>query len=282
MILPSCEKNIDFKLHEADNVLVVDASIENGKPPIVILSKSFGYFTKVDPAALAASFVHDAEISVSDGLRTSKLKEYGIDSTGGVHLYFYSVDTANGTLPLTGKFNTTYRLKITSNGKEYEATTTVPSLAKKADSLWWKTAPFNPDTNKVIIMVRSSDPPGLGNYIRYYTSKNNGPFLPGENSVFDDQVIDGSTYELRVDPGIDRNNKIAYDKNYFTRGDTVALKLCNIDKATYTFWITMEFAYQSIGNPFASPNKVLGNISGGALGAFCGYAAFYKTIIIPR
>jgi hypothetical protein len=44
----------------------------------------------------------------------------------------------------------------------------------------------------------------------------------------------------------------------------------------------MEFAYQSIGNPFASPNKVLGNVSNGALGAFCGYAAFYKTIIIPH
>jgi hypothetical protein len=44
----------------------------------------------------------------------------------------------------------------------------------------------------------------------------------------------------------------------------------------------MEFAYQSIGNPFASPNKVLGNISNGALGAFTGYAAFYKTIIIPQ
>ncbi len=44
----------------------------------------------------------------------------------------------------------------------------------------------------------------------------------------------------------------------------------------------MEFAYQSIGNPFASPNKVLGNMSNGALGAFSGYAAFYKTITIPE
>jgi hypothetical protein len=44
----------------------------------------------------------------------------------------------------------------------------------------------------------------------------------------------------------------------------------------------MEFGYQSIGNTFSSPTKVIGNISNGALGAFCGYAAFYKTIIIRK
>ena len=133
------------------------------------------------------------------------------------------------------------------------------------------------------MMVKTTDPPGLGNYIRYFTRKNREPFLPGEASVFDDAVIDGVTYELRVDPGIDRNNRVPYDSNYFKkRGDTVTLKLCNIEKPTFTFWNTWEFAYQSIGNPFAQPNKVIGNISNGALGAFCGYAAWYKTLIIPR
>jgi len=60
------------------------------------------------------------------------------------------------------------------------------------------------------------------------------------------------------------------------------LKLCNIDKATYDFWRTFEFNFQSIGNPFSSPIKVLGNISGNALGYFGGYAAQYRTLIIPK
>ena len=60
------------------------------------------------------------------------------------------------------------------------------------------------------------------------------------------------------------------------------LKLCNIDRPTYTFWSTWEFAFQSIGNPFAQPNKVIGNISNGALGAFSGYGAFYKTLLDPK
>ena len=100
--------------------------------------------------------------------------------------------------------------------------------------------------------------------------------------VFDDQIIDGTTYEVQISPGIDRNMKVVNDSNYFKRGDTLTIKLCNIDKATFTFWSSWEFAFQSIGNPFAQPNKVLGNINNGALGAFYGYAADYKSLIVPK
>ena len=150
------------------------------------------------------------------------------------------------------------------------------------DSLFWKPAPFATDTNDVVVTLRATDPRGLGNYVRYFTKKNNESFLPGDNSVFDDQVIDGTTYEFQVDPGIDRNNSVPYDSNYFKRGDSITIKLCNIDKATYSFWTSWEFSYGSIGNPFAQPNKVIGNISNGALGAFYGYAAAFKSIVIPK
>jgi hypothetical protein len=59
------------------------------------------------------------------------------------------------------------------------------------------------------------------------------------------------------------------------------VKFTNIDKATFDFWRTMEYSYSSIGNPFASPTTVQGNIKG-ALGYFGGYAAQYKRLIIPR
>ena len=72
------------------------------------------------------------------------------------------------------------------------------------------------------------------------------------------------------------------DFGFFHRGDTATFKFCDIDKATYDFWRTWEFAFQSNGNPFSSPIKVIGNVSNDALGAFCGYAAQYSTIIIPK
>jgi Domain of unknown function (DUF4249) len=282
LALASCEKDVNFDLKNAPQVLVVDAQIENGLAPTVVLSKSLDFFGKIDPLALAGSFVRNAEVTMSNGTRIHTLKEYALPIAPGIIFYYYSIDSSSLATAFTGEFDKQYTLTIKAEGKEYTATTKIPLLTKVPDSLWWKTAPLNPDTNKVVLVVKASDPPGLGNYIRYFTKKNRGQFLPGENSVFDDAVIDGVTYELQVDPGIDRNNRISYDSNYFKRGDTVTLKLCNIERSVFTFWNTWEFAYQSIGNPFAQPNKVIGNINNGALGAFCGYAAWYKTLVIPK
>ena len=275
----SCEKNIDFKLDDAEKILVVDAQVENGQAPVVVLTKSLDYFGKISPEILLNSFVHNADVRMSNGTVTHKLKEYVLPITAGYSLSYYSIDSANLATAFAGAFNTQYTLNITAEGKSYTAKTTIPQLTKVPDSLWFKRAPLNPDSNARVLMTKATDPPGLGNYIRYFTKKNRGVFLPGSNSVFDDAIIDGISYELQVDPGVDRNNPVPYDSNYFKRGDTVTLKLCNIDKPTYTFWSTWEFAQQSIGNPFSQPNKVLGNISNGALGAFCGYAAWYKTLI---
>jgi hypothetical protein len=155
-------------------------------------------------------------------------------------------------------------------------------LTKTIDSLWWIDAPDNPNPRKVILMGRFVDPPGRGNYTRYYTQINGLPFYPGLNSVFDDQLTDGVTYDMQIEKGLDRNNSFNLETYaFFDRGDSVVIKYCNIDKATYDFWRTMEYSYTNIGNPFASLNKVLSNIQGGGLGYFGGYAAQYKTIVIP-
>lgn len=279
LVASSCEKNIDFNLKNADPVLVVDAQIESGKPPTVILTKSLHYFSSITPGLLDSSFVHNALVTVANGSRIQTLKEYSFHLGGGYTAYYYGIDSSNLSAIFVGQFNKEYLLRIVSEGKEYIAKTTIPLLAKYPDSIWFKQAPQNPDTTKRVLMVRTTDPPGLGNYIRYFTKKNSGDFLPGENSVFDDKVIDGTTYEAQVDPGVDNNTPVSYDDNYFKKGDTVTLKLCNIDKATYTFWNTWEFSRQSIGNPFSQPGKVVGNISNGALGVFCGYAAWFGTIV---
>ena len=131
-------------------------------------------------------------------------------------------------------------------------------------------------------MLKLTDPPGFGDYTRYYTRQNSQPFYPGLTSVFDDQIVDNSTYEVPVERGVDRNADRGENYSFFDRGDTVTIKLSNIDKATFDFWRTMEFNYASVGNPFSTPTKVLGNISNGALGYFGGYASQYRTLIIPR
>ncbi len=276
----SCEKNIDFSLKEAEALLVVDAQIENGQAPTVALSKSLDYFGAISPLILANSFLHNAEVTMSNGTVTHTLKEYTVPLGNGYFIYYYSIDSANLATAFVGEFNKQYSLTIKAEDKVYTSKTTIPLLTKIFDTLWIKPPPPNVDTSKRVLMTRVTDPQGLGNYVRYFTKKNSERFLPGFNSVFNDEVVDGTTYSGQVDQGIDRNAPLPTgDERFFTRGDTISFKLSNIDKATYTFWNTWEFNQQSIGNPFSQPGKVIGNISNGALGAFCGYASKTGTVI---
>ena len=280
-MLTSCEKTVDFDLDEVTPKLVVEGTIENGQPPLVYLSKSVGYFSTIDPAILTNLFVHGAEVFVSNGQLRHKLKEYSVQTTGGLMLYYYSIDSADLSTAFVGELNRSYSLEINVDGEQYQAVTRIPFITKRIDSVYWKQAPANNPPEKVVLMLKATDPPGFGDYIRYFTKRNSEAFLPGLNSVFDDQVIDNSTYEVQVERGVDRNVDLPEGYSFFEKGDTVTFKLSNIDKATYDFWRTMEFTYLSVGNPFSSPTRVLSNISNGALGYFGGYASQYRTIVIP-
>lgn len=278
-LLLSCEKDVTLNLNTAEPLLVVDAQIESGQAPLVVLTKSLGYFSKIDPQILAGSFVRNAEVYVSNGTNTHKLKEYSTPFAPGFTAYFYSNDISSPTTAFVGQLGKTYTLRVVAEGKEYTSSTFIPNNNITLDSIYTRPAPQNPDTAKRTLQLKSTDPAGLGNYGRYFTRKNSEPFWPGENSVFDDQVIDGTVFTVQLPQGIDRNNPPKADSNFFKRGDTITLKYCNIPRSAYTFWSTWEFAFQGIGNPFSQPNKVLGNISNGALGAFCGYGVQLKTII---
>ncbi|MFI5124608.1 MAG: DUF4249 domain-containing protein [Chitinophagales bacterium] len=282
-VFSSCEKNISIKLQPASTDLVVDASIENGQFPTVYLSTSISYFSQADPAALSGFFVHHAKVSMNNGSITAQLKEDSLlnDSTHSM-IYYYSFKTGDTSQKFVGSFNHQYNLEITVGDKTYTASTSITSINKRIDSLWWVRAPGSGDSDDVVVKARITDPAGLGDYTRYYTSVNYGPFYPGLQSVFDDQITDGTIYSVNVDRGVDRNLTINFDEySFFSKGDTVQIKLANIDKATYDFWRTMEYNYQSIGNPFSSPIRVISNISNGGLGYFGGYAAQYASLIIP-
>jgi Domain of unknown function (DUF4249) len=282
----SCERTIDLKVNNQPPKLVVDASIENNGSPLVVLSTSLNYFSTISPQELEASFVHNAVVTVSDSGKTVLLQEYNYIDSSGYTLYYYTVDFTNPSQVLIGKLNTTYNLRIQlADSSIYTSTTTIPPLRKTCDSLWWVTAPDNPDTSRCVLYGLFVDPPGLGDYVRYFTSVNNQPFYPGYTSAFDDQVTDGTTYTFQIPQGYSKNDTLKLnddDFGFFHRGDNIVFKFCDIDKATFDFWRTWEFSFQSNGNPFSSPVKVLSNISDGALGAFCGYAAQYKPINIPK
>lgn len=281
--LSGCERDISFTLDNVTPKLVVEATIENGQPPVVILSTSLSFFDSLSPAQLLASMVTDAEVWVTNGGRSYRLRGYNGAVGAGPSGFYYTNDHTQPAQALVGALDQTYGLLIRWRGNEYRAQTTIPSITRRIDSLFWRPAPAGNAMGKAAVYIRATDKPGYGDYIRYYTRQNNGPFLPGLNSVYDDQVIDGITYEVQVERGIVRTGGQPEEGyNFFDRGDTVTVKVCNIDKGTYDFWRTIEFNYASIGNPFSSPTKAMSNISGPALGYFGGYAAQLRTLVIPR
>lgn len=281
-ILIACEKSVRFDLEQQEPKLVVEATIEAGEPPLVFLSRSLAFFSEINPEILTGSFVRNARVIISNGSLSHQLKEYTLPTAAGT-IYYYSIDSSSMATAFVGAEGTSYQLEIEVEGNRYTAGTSIPVHVKTIDSVWWKPSLNNEDTNKVVMMARVTDPPGFGNYIRFFNSTNGGPFYPGLNSVFDDQIVDGATYDVEVEKGINRNEEIDFETySFFDRGDTVILKFTNIDKACFDFWRTMEYNYGSIGSPFANPTRVLSNISNGGLGYFGGYSVEYDTLVIPR
>ena len=283
MLVAACEKRIDFPLKTNDPLLTVDASIETGRFPVVVLTKSFNFFSTITPQLLASSLIDNAEVFINADGRRIQLVKRELILPGNLKYVYYTCDEQDANRQLIGEEGKKYQLDIVWNQEIYTANTTIPVLRKTLDSLWWIKAPATPDTStKIILKGQFTDPPEFGDYVRYFTRVNSEPFYPGFTSAFDDLFVNGTVYQIDIPRGFDRNfGEDFIEDQFFRRGDTITIKFSNIDRATYDFWRTVEFSYQSVGNPFSSPIKIMGNISNGALGYFGGYANQFRSIIIP-
>lgn len=289
IIFASCEKEVKINLSSSAAQLVVNGQIELDQPPFLVLTKSIGYFAKVDIATLQSSFVHDAVVKVSDGSQSITLREYSFDSTSGNQngkFFFWTIDVDDPqSLQFRGEADKFYTLEITSEGKTYRSTTKIPNV-KPPDSLVARAPRAQPPNapTAMQLSVIYSDPDTPGNALRFFTKRNSDPFYPAYGSVVDDQVFNGAVgAEYPISAGGLRTAGSFNDSTgYVFRGDTVTLRWCAIDRASYNFFSTYEFSIGTIGNPFSSPINVRSNIDNGALGIWVGYGAYYTTIVVPQ
>ncbi len=284
-LLYSCEKEVKFDLGPSQDKVVIEGTIEAGLPPYIFLTKSMGFFGQVDLNTLSNSFLHGAHITVSDGSRTFVMREYEVQQND-FSFYFYSLDSDdNNTLDFRGTVGKTYTLTVTYDEQTYTATTFIPN-PQPLDSLWAIPPPAGmvPDTvqDAVLLYCRYTDPDTPGNCARYFIQRNGSEFLPPMYSVDDDAIVNGTTVDFQLLPGVNKMDTTGGRMSYFTKGDTVVVKWCAIDKGVFDFWRTLEFSFAATGNPFASPVEISTNISGGALGVWAGYGPTYDTLVIPQ
>jgi len=152
IILFSCQEEITLELPQAETKLVVQAAIENGFPPYVILTRNQGYFEEFNIDTYANLFVDDVdsvkvwyiddngdEISKYLGLLPPELSE-GIT---GEPIPLYTITDAvelENAIINPGEYNfsqsgRTYYLEIKWNNKVITSSTTIP-LATPLDCLW--------------------------------------------------------------------------------------------------------------------------------------------------
>lgn len=275
ILFTSCEKEITIDLPEEPPKLVVEGWIEQGKGPIVILTKSSPYFDPIDLTAIMSVIVKDAKVFVSDGTVSEEL--FGVDDPNYFPFFVYKGST------LKGEIGKTYSLSIDYEGKSYSAVTTIQKTAKW-DSLWFV---LNPDSDSLgIVNGLASEDGSEYNYYRAFTKILNvdNDFVPILGSVWDDKFFNGQSLIAQLYHGI-TSNIVPPDEDDtrgfgdYKLGDTVYTKLCTIDYPSYKFWKAAETEIFSGGNPFASTTSVPTNITGGALGCWTGYGATYDTVI---
>lgn len=275
-LLLSCEKEVSLDLGEGSQKLVVEGVIETGLPPLVLLSRSFGFTEPIDPGTVQESLVSGARVSVSNGSQTLYLKEM----MAGV----YTADSSGGEPYFVGENGQFYALRIEWEGEVYEAKTRIPYPAP-LDSVYSAFPLFPPEDNPAArhIGIKFKDPDTLGNFWRYFTRINQGPYLPPSQSVISDEYSNGTPIESTLVLGFDPAQTLGRDSLGFAHvGDTVTLKWAAIDRNTYDFWHSYEFSQATVGSPFASPIQVKSNISNGALGIWGGYGTIVRQIRITE
>ena len=299
LFLNGCIQDIDLSsAGGGEYKIVIEGKIENGKVAEVFVLRSAPLTSTKDYGTYSILY-DDATVTVSDGLTTEKLKPSlhtkPLSGSGHPETTYYVPYLGTSIIGTPGKIYTLTVIAAPNPDKPnelrtYTATTTIPAPVK-LDSVWWvKQAPYD---TLGYAYAHLTEPAGLGNAYRWYAKRANKWYEKGElkdrrylaplGATFDDKFIDGKSFDLffarGTDPSDSLTQEIKTDINtYFKQTDTIYVKFCTIDQESFKFYSTYEAAYQTNGNPFASPVSIISNISGGGLGIWAGFGCTYDTI----
>lgn len=290
LLFNSCEKELDIKLNSENNKIVVQGQIATGELPYVTLTKSIGFFDKIDLNSI--QYVKNAVVKVIDvnQLDTITLKEYSIDTVVDGKTFFFNIygpDIADANaMNFKGQIEHSYQLIIENNGKIYRGITKIPAMTG-LDSVWTEPVPGK-ETEFSALKAYYTDPDTFGNSVKVETLNNRFKkdtvpeiYYTPFQYVYDDAIINGVKLPLTLDLGYNKYQTYSNEEfqtiGFLRKGDTVTLKWGAIDRSVFKFWETLSFSENSVGNPFATPTKVQGNVSD-ALGVWAGYNNMYYTI----
>lgn len=305
LLLAGCEKEIVVDLPTTPPRVVVEATIETGGPPVVILTRTQGFFEPTSLASIANTFISEATVTVFDGFTTHVLDRIcssiipdsllgqvaaatGIDPNLLANANICAWTKLDGSL--LGEEGRSYRLEVQADDKFLRSTTTIPH-AIAPDSLWFRLALQRPDDDTLgFAWARIVDPDTIGNHYRWMAKRINlrpdgrpkdNTFIAPLFSVYEDRYVNGLTFDFAFPRGslpFSAEQDDVAERGYFKVGDTVVVKFVNLDRASYLFYNSFQSNAATQGDVFSTPANIISNIEGG-LGIWAGYGVRFDTLI---
>lgn len=283
LLFSACEKEVDLNLPDAEDKIVVEGVIENGKYPYVILTRSSPYFAPVGDW-IDNLFIEDATVYVSDGNTTDTLY-----LTIDTEIYNPLPILAYKANNMIGEVGKTYDLTVVAEGKTLTASTTITAPVP-LDSLWFQVEPGADTDTLGYVWAQLTDPAEPGtNYAWFSQIIGRDPrLLAPLGYTFDDKFFNGSTITFPYQKAEDRltaQDEVDVDTLhthpwFYSQGDTVVIKFCTMDYAHYKFRDILEDVTESGDNPFSSPATVPTNLGEEGLGFWGGFGCALDTVIL--
>lgn len=271
LLLPACGKELVIEEGRYVPRFVVEGWIESGGYPYVILTHNLPFFTSVDSAQLAEVIIRWAKVTVSSGAETEVLTLVRDDRFFPFYLY-------RGT-SLTGKPGGRYALRVEYAGNTITAETHIPE-PPVLDSAWFTNLAGQP--GKAQLNIAFTDPPGERNFYRIYTKlAGDDRYSPTVMPNIDDRLFNGESLQLAINRGPEGNLSPNFDP-YFSKGDTVMVKLATIPEEGFVFWNSFQNILLTASNPLmGSAGEVKSFLKGPATGVWCGYGTSIYRVAVP-
>jgi hypothetical protein len=250
-IIVSCKKVITVTVNNATPVLVVQGNITNQTGPYTVKLTSSVYYSEDNlfPA------ITGAVVKITD------------DSTGVTDLLTEKQQGIYLTNTTIGAVNHTYHLFISTGGKEYTATSTMPKQVFLDSITFLTNTGFGQNVTNPL--PNFQDPAGVYNAYRFIEWFNSKPSK--QIFVFDDRLSDGK-YVAR---------QLFNDSSYIQPSDTVQLEMQCIDKNVYNYFKELDGTDPTNGQP-TSPANPTSNVSNGALGYFSAHTVQTKRKVFTK
>jgi hypothetical protein len=247
ILVCSCEQVIEVNLKDEASIVVIESFITNKEHPVMVkITQSQAFFNQSDFQP-----VEKASVLLEMPSFTDKL----VDKGGG----YYVSSKSKG---VSGR---SYSLKITSSGKLFSATVTVP-VAIPIDTVYFQPGIFRKDSLNVFIEFR--DQALNTNYYRIRLYRN-GRYAVNDYYLITDAFSDGVKIVAPV------------YYHYFAPKDTVEVELQNLERNTWKYLKGISESVQQGVNSQAPGNPPT-NITGGALGVFGAYGSSSQIVIAPQ